>query len=393
MSTGELINTGILMGIIHVITGPDHLSALATLCGTNIQRAGRREATRVNFCLGVRWGLGHSVGLLFVGGILIAVEEGSDKEWIVINPVMSMILQGFVGLFMLALGTYGIVRANRNKRERVWPMNDLSLSLHSGGGDKSHNNSDYDMEDFDGILGSHSVCDDLSHCLSNDTPRMVETEDPKRTNSFVTVTLQQQRRNSHKSSSQQQLTPPDMIPVVTVPTRQSLSPSPQQIQRHTPMNKPQSNLLSATSLMTKHTQNHSIFTDGRDDFFEWIIFLRCGNMCFRFFQCNSGHLAIVTGIVHGVAGPGGVLGVIPAVQMHDAWLAYVYLVTFCLTSTFVMGGFAAFYGSLSQWLAGGDDKIGGDRIFMVEIGSALLSIFVGFVWLTLLSLGKMRVFA
>ena len=424
MSTAELINTGILMGIIHVITGPDHLSALATLCGTNIQfrhgSRGRREASMQNFCLGVRWGLGHSVGLLFVGGILIAVETGSGQEWIGgINPLVSLILEGFVGLFMLALGTYGIIRANKNKRERAWQTNELSMSLHSRGGEKSlsssiHDKSDDGMGDFAGMLEGRglddsivtrmediletdsrhgSICDDLSQCLSIDSPKITDSTVMKRSDSLVTVSLQHQRRVARQSSFQQnQQAPSDMIAIVTMPMIQSLAPSPQQIQRQTPT-KPQSNVMSATSLMIKHTQNRPIFDDSRGvscwASFEKLIRPCCGSMGRRFFQCNPGHLAVATGIFHGVAGPGGVLGVIPAVQLQDAWLGCVYLVTFCLTSTFVMGGFAAFYGSLSRWLAGGDGDKGGNRVFMVEIGSASLSICVGFVWLALLSLGKL----
>ncbi len=109
----------------------------------------------------------------------------------------------------------------------------------------------------------------------------------------------------------------------------------------------------------------------------------------RFFQCNPGHLVVVTGIFHRVAGLGGVLGILPAVQLQDAWLAYIYLATFCVTSTFVMGWFAVFYGLLSRWLVGGDGNKEGDRVFMVEIGLTLLSICVGFVWLAILSLQKL----
>jgi hypothetical protein len=424
MSTAALINTGILMGIIHVITSPDHLSALATLCGTNVQlfqrgSRGRREASMQNFFLGVRWGLGHSVGLLFVGGILIALENGSDQEWIGTNVAVSVVLEGFVGLFMLALGTYGIIRANKNNRERVWPTNDLSLSLHSRRGEKNlsssiRDKSDDGMEDFAGKLGGHglddsivarmediletksrhgSISDDLSQCLSIESSRIADSTSMKSADSFVTVTLQHQRPVAQQSSFQQQeQAPSDVIAVVTMPIIQSSAPSPQQIQRQTPT-KPQSTSMSATSLMIKHSQNHLIFNDDRGDpcwvSFEKFIHSCCGSMGRRFFQCNPGHLAVVTGIFHGVAGPGGVLGVLPAVQLQDAWLACIYLVTFCVTSTFVMGGFAAFYGSLSRWLAGGDGNNEGDRVFMVEIGSASLSICVGFVWLALLSLGKL----
>lgn len=35
VTTLDLINTGILMGFIHVLTGPDHLAAVATLVGTS----------------------------------------------------------------------------------------------------------------------------------------------------------------------------------------------------------------------------------------------------------------------------------------------------------------------------------------------------------------------
>ena len=49
----KLINLGVAMGIIHVLAGPDHLSALATLSVGSSWRA---------ILLGVRWGVGHSLG-------------------------------------------------------------------------------------------------------------------------------------------------------------------------------------------------------------------------------------------------------------------------------------------------------------------------------------------
>jgi hypothetical protein len=105
---------------------------------------------------------------------------------------------------------------------------------------------------------------------------------------------------------------------------------------------------------------------------------------------------MIAGVVHGVAGPGGVLGVIPAVQLHNFKLACIYLLTFCFTSTLVMGIFASLYGTFSGWLAGGgggssetNNKKGCNRVFMVEMGSAMLSICVGIVWLILLALGKL----
>jgi len=75
--------------------------------------------------------------------------------------------------------------------------------------------------------------------------------------------------------------------------------------------------------------------------------------------------------------------------MHT--VAIMYLGTFCVTSTFVMGGFAAFYGSLSEWMAGDKQGSRGSRlrVLMVEVGSALLSVCVGVIWLVLLACGKL----
>jgi hypothetical protein len=95
-------------------------------------------------------------------------------------------------------------------------------------------------------------------------------------------------------------------------------------------------------------------------------------------------MAIWVGIIHGLAGPGGVLGVIPAVQLHDLKLASIYLGCFCISSTLTMGIFAATYGVLSARLGQGTQ-----RGFQIECVSASLSILVGIVWLTLLSIGKL----
>ena len=60
--------------------------------------------------------MGHSVALLVVGGLLFAMEASSG-EWIGMDPLASTILEGFVGVFMLGLGAYGLFKADRNRRE------------------------------------------------------------------------------------------------------------------------------------------------------------------------------------------------------------------------------------------------------------------------------------
>lgn len=52
-------------------------------------------------------------------------------------------------------------------------------------------------------------------------------------------------------------------------------------------------------------------------------------------------IALLVGVVHGCAGPGGILGVLPAVALHEWAPAMLYLCSFFLASIVTMGVFAA----------------------------------------------------
>ena len=93
-------------------------------------------------------------------------------------------------------------------------------------------------------------------------------------------------------------------------------------------------------------------------------------------------IALCVGIVHGVAGPGGVLGVIPAVKLHSWPLAILYLATFCLTSIVTMGCFARCYGGVTKKISDSTDLE-----YKIELLSSAFSIVIGVLWITLLYLG------
>lgn len=137
-------------------------------------------------------------------------------------------------------------------------------------------------------------------------------------------------------------------------------------------------------------------------------------------------VAFVIGIVHGIAGPGGILGVLPAIQLKSWQKASLYLGTFCFASTMIMvrahaglyvhvfydtdkgaaerqrlalfiqqhtnttptnatqGIFAALYGELSA-------RVGSAKRmeFQMEVFSASLSIIVGILWISLIIAGKL----
>lgn len=96
--------------------------------------------------------------------------------------------------------------------------------------------------------------------------------------------------------------------------------------------------------------------------------------------------ALAVGIVHGIAGPGGILGVLPAVGLHDGFKATAYLGSFCLSSIISMGSFAACYGETTGRLSMSSKKVA----LLLSVVSSVLSMLVGCLWLVLLSLGKLQ---
>jgi hypothetical protein len=91
-------------------------------------------------------------------------------------------------------------------------------------------------------------------------------------------------------------------------------------------------------------------------------------------------IACLMGILQGVAGPGGVLGILPAVQLHNYAFAYTYLASFCIMSMVGMGSFASLYGICTNKISQGNQRIE----FHLDCFSAAVSIIVGVLWLCLL---------
>src|SRR5215471_11582691 len=91
-----IIAAGIVAGLIHVFSGPDHLAAIAPL-------AMKRQ--RSAWLTGLRWGVGHASGVAFVG-ILSLMLRG-------VLPVdlISNWSDRLVGVLLIGIGIWTLRKA------------------------------------------------------------------------------------------------------------------------------------------------------------------------------------------------------------------------------------------------------------------------------------------
>ena len=94
---------GLVAGFVHVLSGPDHLAAIAPYAVDSKSRAWRT---------GIRWGLGHTTGVLSVGLLLLVLRDSLPLE------AVSEWSERLVGLALLSIGTWGIYTALRPDHPR-----------------------------------------------------------------------------------------------------------------------------------------------------------------------------------------------------------------------------------------------------------------------------------
>jgi len=293
------------MGVVHVLTGPDHLSALITL-SANVEKCRA-------FWYGVNWGLGHSTGVLVVGAIMIAFDESQEEE-IDLPKIVSIVLESIVGIAMILMGVYGIFKANKKK-------------------DLLQNETDDNYVDGD-QLGDR----DIMSSEFNNISKIKASSSTTHENSTMTEEF-------HSCQNPSNLDYPRNKIILTARDRCT-------------------QLFCCKIILTAYYRCTEFFKDSK---------------------FSNKVLSFGIGIVHGVAGPGGVLGVIPAVQLHNWRLASVYLFFFCLTSTLVMGFFAALYGICSNRISNINNIE-----YQMELFSSSISVLVGVLWIFLIMIGKLE---
>lgn len=88
-----LLLSGLFAGFAHVISGPDHLAAIAPYAVDAKTRAWRT---------GVRWGFGHSAGVLAVGLFALLLRDTLSVN------LVSAWSERFVGVVLIGIGIWGM---------------------------------------------------------------------------------------------------------------------------------------------------------------------------------------------------------------------------------------------------------------------------------------------
>lgn len=88
--------TGLVAGAVHVVSGPDHLTAVAPLAVRRPQRA---------WLPGLRWGLGHSAGVALVGFLSLCLHD------LIPVDLLSSWGERLVGVMLFGIGLWALRNA------------------------------------------------------------------------------------------------------------------------------------------------------------------------------------------------------------------------------------------------------------------------------------------
>lgn len=119
MTTAVLVTglAGLSAGLIHALSGPDHLSAVAPLVINETRRRWR---------VGLFWGIGHSLGVWVVGLIALALRGVLPVE------SLSSWSERLVGAVLIAVGLWGPRRAFVARLPHAHPAEERSATGRPG---------------------------------------------------------------------------------------------------------------------------------------------------------------------------------------------------------------------------------------------------------------------
>eukprot|EP00484_Ammonia_sp_Unknown_P028553 CAMPEP_0197036054 /NCGR_PEP_ID=MMETSP1384-20130603/13668_1 /TAXON_ID=29189 /ORGANISM="Ammonia sp." /LENGTH=386 /DNA_ID=CAMNT_0042466183 /DNA_START=36 /DNA_END=1196 /DNA_ORIENTATION=- len=375
----NVIGTALALGVVHVLTGPDHLSALSTLSvGKPLKTA---------FGLGVRWGCGHSFGLLIVAIVFFALGQGIDLT------KLSYWADLFVGVFMILLGVWYIMKAFRDRLKYLQEKEDqdiqellqnqahpvdlkVNMSIHH---DNAYNMNKLNQHDDGSAEEEQIELQEIEHDHDDDHDHDEQQQAPEQNKPADIDSSHDDDANADKEHSEQ------------AKLKSYQNGSGALIQNghdHNELDNDREDNVHADILK----KDDDMIPDDED-----VVDLENQSLNPLFDsddasgrnKCITRVAAFVAGIFHGIAGPGGVLGVMVALKLNDWFLSSLYLILFFLSSIVTMGIYAVVYGYCTQRMtvcANNKQKCA----FILKVVSAIFSLFIGILWLSLTFTGQLE---
>jgi sulfite exporter TauE/SafE len=115
--------TGLIAGIIHVWSGPDHLAAIAPLAV--------RKPIR-SWIPGARWGLGHSAGVGIIGLLSLWLRNVIPRD------LISQWGERLVGVLLIGIGYWALRKALRIHAHEHDHDGDRHIHLHAHANSSAH---------------------------------------------------------------------------------------------------------------------------------------------------------------------------------------------------------------------------------------------------------------
>ena len=276
---------GLLLGVIHVLTGADHLSAISLIT--------LNKNMRESFFAGITWGAGHCIGL----SVIAAIFFGLDYKYNFLENEMS-VADKIVGFFMTSLGCYGFYST------RKIYLSIIDNKKINENGAIQHANQEMIHED--GNRDDKNIGDEI---VNTDAVVIIDSEYLNDIEVCV---------HDHEHHHEEE------------------------------------------SVVVVHSHEHTHYFVNK--------------------MKNATCYSVLIGIVHGISGTGAVLGILPAITLHDSKKTSVYLISFFLSSLVTMGIYAITWNRINSFVK---DK---SKInlynFYSQFVMSTITLGVGILWLS-----------
>ena len=308
-----------------------------------------------SFLLGVRWSVGHAAGLAIVCAVFFASRRRFDLDR------LSVVADKLVGASMIALGALSLFSLHRWRRRRAAErLHVADVHAHGPGARDIHEDVGVRVA---ARVGAESPRDEPFGGTSSSKSKTKTTSSPPSSAVAVRGVVLELVAGSDAHAAAHDLD----VPHVHVPAR----------------------VCDADVERAEDREGGKRATSPPGG-------VRTEDVAAVAEEASRARWSFGIGFVHGLAGPSGILAVLPAVVLEDAAKSTAYLVAFFVASTAAMAAFAGAFGAASHDAAtraagGGGGARNSDAPARVAMGLNLFAgcaaIVIGTAWVVLSSLG------